>query len=192
MSLLDFIADRRESGLTRWHARQTLQTETLAEHHGRVARATLAICTALRHHGIAKPDVAAAVAMALVHDAPEVETGDTPGRVKAEHPALKEALRTVELDVIQNGLYRDLRPAIADLYRRTARRIAAPAEGDLEAEIVEYADKLEALLFVESEAALGNDMATPDNDPAETTRATLARMRYPWLMKLRAAEPGLP
>ena len=192
MSLIDFIADKRESDLARWHARRTVQTETLAEHHGRVARATLAICRALRHHEIAEPDTAAALAMALCHDGPEIVTGDMPGIVKADHPALKEALRTVELDVIQNGLYADLPDGLAEQYRRTARRIAAPEPDDLEAEIIEYADKVEALLFVLAEAALGNDMSTPENSPAESTRATLARMRYPWLQELRALEPGLP
>jgi 5'-deoxynucleotidase len=192
MSLINFIADRRESDVTRWHARRTVQRESLAEHHGRTARTTLAVCTALRQYGIALPDVAAALAMALVHDAPEVETGDTPGKVKVDHPALKEALRSVELDVIQNGLYADLPPAVAEQYRRAARRIARPADGDLEAQIVEYADKVEALLFVQAEADLGNDMATPTNDPARTTQAALARLRWPWLLRLRALEPGLP
>lgn len=186
MSLIDFIADRRESSLTRWHARRTVQTENLAEHHGRTARTTLLLCRALRHHRIAEPDDLAAVEMAMLHDAAEVTTGDFPGRTKAEHPALKEALVEIEIEVIDNGLYVALPSGVAEQYRRAARRIADPGPDDLEAQIVGYCDKLEAHLFVQSELALGNTtMHDAANDTDASTRAALERLQWPWLQRLR-------
>lgn len=185
MNILDFLADRRETDVVRWHARRVVQRETLAEHHGRTARTALAICRALHRLGIEEPDTLTAVAMAMAHDAPEVVLGDMPGRAKVIYPPIKQALQHAEHAVI-SGLYADLPQPMRAEYEAEARRIASPAPDDLESQIVTYADRLEAYTFCLAELDLGNTtMRSKDNDTIATTTAALARLRYPWLLALR-------
>jgi len=183
-----YLLDGREAAISRWHGRFTLQTETLAAHHGRCARATAMICHALRELEIAWPDTLAAVEMAMLHDAAEVSTGDVQGWAKLQYPALKETLTRIEHEVIADGLFADLPSGLGDHYRAVAQRIADPVPDDLEAQVVGYADKLEAWRFVQQELRLGNaTMHDPTNDAEATTAQALARMIWPWLRRLRQA-----
>jgi len=185
--MLNYLADRRETDVVRWHARRVVQRETLAEHHGRTARTTLALCRALHRLGIAQPDTLTAVAMAMAHDAPEVVLGDMPGLAKVLHPPIKAALQHAEVAVISE-LYADLPPPMRCQYEAEARRIAAPAPDDLEAQVVTYADRFEAWAFIQDEIRLGNgSIRDPRNDTEATTTAALAKMQWPWLRRLRAA-----
>lgn len=188
MSIRDYLFDRRNGFVFRWHARQTVRQESLAEHHYFVARDTLLICQALLHYGIAEPNTFDAVVIAMIHDEVEKETGDVSGAAKRRYPGLKQKLVEIELGVIDNLLFSSLPDAMGDYYRRMARRISDPDEDDLEVQIVKYADKLEAYLFAKTELDIGNQLM---NDVTALIGKELEGLTWPWLCTLRK-ETGLP
>ncbi|MDR7574197.1 MAG: HD domain-containing protein [Armatimonadota bacterium] len=182
------IFDRSDAFIVRWHARLTNRRETLAEHHYFVARNVLMICRALAHYGIAEPNTLDAVTLALVHDAVERITGDVSGRLKRLAPELRAVLVEVERRVIDGMLFPSLPDGIGSYYRALARRASDAGSDDLEAQIVKYADKLEAYLFAKTELDLGNNLM---NDVVALIEGELAELRWGWLAALRE-RTGLP
>lgn len=185
MSIRDFLFDRRVAFVQRWHARQTIGSETLAEHQYFVARDALLIATALHHYGIAKPLISECVARALVHDEVEKVTGDVSGEAKRAFPAMKEMLSQVEYSIINGPLYAMLPKAMGDTYR--ALTTNAMTHHDLEGQIVKYADKVEAYLFSVTEAA-HNSLFIP---VVQQIAGELEELQWPWLISLRQ-ETGVP
>jgi 5'-deoxynucleotidase YfbR-like HD superfamily hydrolase len=183
------LADRREHNLRRWHSRLTVQPrESLMCHAGSTARIALTICLALRYYRIVEPDIEAVLAGALAHDVSEVVTGDLPGGIlKTKHPAFVAALQEIEREA-EAEIFGGLPQPMAAYMRSAAARME---DGSLEAQIIGYADKLDAFNFARAEVALGNTMLGGPGDPPATTRAALDKMRWPWLLKLRAAA-GIP
>lgn len=190
MAIREYVENRKPGFITRWHARQVLRDESLAEHHYFVARNTLMICRALSHYGIASPNIEDAVTLALSHDDVEQETGDISGSAKRRYPKLRKLMVGVERDIINGLLYEDLPEELGDYYRRLALRVTEfYDEGtDLEVQIVKYADKLEALLFAQTEVALGNSLM---NDVAQLIAREVGELEWDWLRSLRQ-ETGLP
>lgn len=187
-SIAILLADRREHDLTRWHSRLMLQQrESLMAHEGSVARIGLIITLALRHYRIAEPDIEAVLAGALAHDVSECLTGDSPGgHLKTKHPTFKKALAEIEREA-EAVIYGDLPEAMAEYMAVAARR---KDEDTLEGQIIEYADKLDAYNFACAEVALGHHMLEA-GAPPQTSLAAINKLRWPWLMKLRAATGGL-
>jgi 5'-deoxynucleotidase YfbR-like HD superfamily hydrolase len=68
------------------------------------------------------------------------------------------------------------------------RRLLHQEYTTLEQQIVKYADSLEALLFAETEVAIGNTLMA---DVVQQVRGELATRQWPWLVELRK-ETGLP
>jgi len=188
MSIATLLADRREHDLTRWHSRLMLQPrESLMCHEGSVARIGLIVALALRHYEIAEPDIEAVLAGALAHDVAECLTGDSPGGfLKTKHHTFKAALAEIER-AAEIMIYGDLPKSMAEYMTAAARRM----EGDsLEGQIIEYADKLDAYNFACAEVALGHLMLEA-GAPPQTSLTAINKMRWPWLMKLRAATGGI-
>lgn len=188
MSIAVFLADRREHDLTRWHSRMMLQPrESLMCHEGSVARIALVVALALRHYRIAEPDIEAVLTGALAHDVAECLTGDSPGGfLKTKHPTFKAALAEIEREA-ETVIYGSLPEPMAEYMTAAARRME---EDSLEGQIIEYADKLDAYNFACAETALGHIMLEP-GAPPQTSLTAINKMRWPWLMKLRAATGGL-
>lgn len=188
MSLAVFLADRREHDLTRWHSRLMLQPrESLMCHEGSVARIALIVALALRHYQIAPMvNIEAVLVGALTHDVAECLTGDSPGGfLKTKHPTFKAALAEIEREA-EAVIYSRLPEPIAEYMLAAARRME---EDSLEGQIIEYADKLDAYNFACAETALGHIMQE-EGAPPQTSLAALDRMRWPWLIQLRAAVEG--
>ncbi len=194
MSILSFLQDRRAGFILRWHARQTQRQETLAEHHYFVLHDSLVILDALRHYkileklGIEQPDELHILLMAHFHDMTELESGDVSGAAKRDFPALKRAVDQVERKIADTMLFRDLPDDMAERYRELARQMATQDYRTLEQQIVKYADKLEALLFAETEVKIGNTLMA---EVVQQVHGELDALKWPWLVALRK-ETGLP
>lgn len=185
MGIRDFLFDRRVAFVQRWHARQSIGTESLAEHQYFVARDAMLVAHALIFYDIAKPDVGECVARALVHDEVEKVTGDVSGQAKREYPEMKALLTKIETEIIAGTLYDMLPDPIAMLYRSLT--LSATDHHDLEGQIVKYADKLEAYLFSVTEAAHNSLF----NEVVTQIGAELEELRWDWLTALRK-ETGIP
>ncbi len=183
-----YLFDRRDAFVVRWHARQTARTETLAEHHYFVTRDAELIARALHYYGIAEPSISDVVMMAMVHDEPEKETGDISGEAKRLYPELKKVLEKIEAGVIEKLLFNGLPEVLGDYYRNLAMRITQPETDDLEAQIVKYADKLEAYLFAYTEVQQGNSLM---QEVVFVVQQELDTLTWDWLTSLRR-ETGLP
>ena len=194
MSILSFLQDRRAGFILRWHARQTQRQETLAEHHYFVLHDSLVILDALRHYGILEklgieqPDELHILLIAHFHDMTELESGDVSGAAKRDFPTLKRAVDQVERKIAETMLFRDLPDDMAERYRELACQMATQEYGTLEQQIVKYADKLEALLFAETEVKIGNTLMV---EVVQQVREELKLLKWPWLVALRK-ETGLP
>lgn len=194
MSVVSFLEDRRVGFILRWHARQTQRQETLAEHHYFVLHDSLVILDALRHYkileklGIDQPDELHVLLMAHFHDMTELESGDVSGAAKRDFPALKRAVDQVERKIAETMLFRDLPDDMAKRYRELACQMATQEYRTLEQQIVKYADKLEALLFAETEVKIGNTLMV---EVVQQVREELKVLTWPWLIALRK-ETGLP
>lgn len=187
MSIATFLNDRRAGFIMRWHARQTIRAETLAEHHFFTTHDALVIADALRYYGIAEPDTMTVLLLAHFHDAAEFESGDVSGRAKREYPALRKVSHEVERHIVEHVLFNDLPTDLADRYRDFARR-AIDDPVTLEQQIVKYADKLEALKFAETEVNVGNSLMT---DVVTEVQNECRALDWDWIIRLRR-ETGLP
>lgn len=194
MSIRDFLLDRRASFVTRWHARQTIRQETVAEHHYLVTHSALVIRDALLYYGIleklglAEPDESQMLLMAHFHDHAEIESGDVSGAAKRDFPDLARAVRKVERRIADKLLFRDLPDDMAERYRGYVRQMVHQEPQTLAQQIVKYSDKLEALLFAETELKIGNTLMA---DVVSEVKGELKQLRWPWLQELRK-ETGLP
>ncbi len=194
MTILSFLNDRRAGFILRWHARQTQRQESLAEHHYFVLHDALVILDALRYYhileklGLEEPDELQILLMAHFHDAPEFESGDVSGAAKRDFPDLARAVHKVERRIADSVLFRDLPDDLATRYRGFVRQMAHQNYTTMEQQIVKYADKLEALLFAETEVNIGNTLMA---DVARQVRDELAELKWLWLVELRK-ETGLP
>ncbi len=194
MTILSFLEDRRAGFILRWHARQTQRQESLAEHHYFVLHDALVILDALKHYhileklGLEEPDELQILLMAHFHDAPEFESGDVSGAAKREYPDLARAVRKVERKIADNLLFRNLPDDMAERYRGYVRQMVHQEYRTLEQQIVKYADKLEALLFAQTEVDIGNTLMA---EVVEQVKSELKELTWGWLVELRK-ETGLP
>jgi putative hydrolase of HD superfamily len=129
---LDPLADLPRTG---WLLRGVRPCESVADHSYGVALVALLLTDALRAEG-ETVDGERVLRMALVHDAPEVRTGDVPMPSKTAESA--RALSEVE-----ERLARELLPGdLADAWREAEQGTS------IEARIVKAADKLQMMIKV--------------------------------------------
>lgn len=188
MGLRTYLESREDSFVLRWHARQTTRQETLAEHHFFVARDVRAVAAMLWHLDIAQPNIAVCVDLALLHDEPEKLTGDVSGQVKRDYPEIKKHLNGIEEDMIRGPLYSYFPTEVAADYIAANLRILHPKPNDLEAQIVKYADKVEAYMFALTEVRVGNSLM---QEVVDLITIELAELQWPWLVDLRG-HTGVP
>jgi 5'-deoxynucleotidase len=179
----DYLFDRRESFITRWHAEPHIRNESLAEHNYFVTRNALMLCRALQHYEIAIPNIEAIVTMAVVHDELEKETGDISGKAKREYPELKSAIKGIEFDILyENKLYNNVPTDIANKYTSQAIRLFLKEINDLETQVISYTDILEAHIYAKTELSFGNlNMSVV----IERTLEWMQELTWPWLQELR-------
>lgn len=183
-----FLEDRRAGFIMRWHARQTVRQESLAEHHYFVLHDAMVVYDALVFYGIDKkldlemPDKLDVLQMAHFHDAPEFVSGDISGAAKRNFPALRSSIQKVERMIADKLLFNELPDEMAEQYRGYAQAMTHQACSSLAQQIVKYADKLEAYLFAQTELHIGNTLML---DVVEQVRAEMLELQWPWLHELR-------
>jgi 5'-deoxynucleotidase len=187
VNIRDFLLDRRTAHVTRWHHRPTLQSESIAEHHALTARIAFFVAGLLRTYNIEDVDPCRVAVTALFHDEPEILTGDVPGNMKRESPTLREAINTLE----QNARRELWAGAPESVGLEYSFRLNGNGVGDVGLQVVKYADDLAALGFLYDERALGNSQFSVQLT-IDALRSQIRELDWPWLVKLREREVGLP
>ena len=154
--------------IARWALMRNTRTENVEEHSYEVAVLAHALAVIGRDvfHKALDPDKAAAAA--LLHDAPEIITGDMPTPIKYFNPELKNAYKQVEA-VAQDKLLSMLPPELVPAYEPLVRE----SDGEIRC-YVKAADKLAAWLKCQEELKAGN---TEFRRAADETMAALKAMR---------------
>lgn len=181
----NYLFNRELGFVERWHAWPTHRKESVAEHSYFVARNALFIARLLKQYKIANPDQSKVLEIALLHDEPEIHTGDISGITKREHPELKELLDNIEKDLIINKMYAGF-GSMAKRYQDMA--LMSQDKYYLESQIVKYADLLDAHIFITSEWNLGNGYMA---EHLQKSNSYMQNLDWPWLDTLRE-ETGLP
>lgn len=127
---IEVLEELRAAGdILRFHTSPLRQPQTVGQHTYNVALLVLAI----------DPDASPALLRAaLLHDAPEIMTGDVPSPVKWKHQFLEDALREVEAIML--------------------RRINFPQLTTTEREILKLADHIEGAYFCVEQAERGDTL----------------------------------
>lgn len=115
----------------RCHTMPCLQRQTTGQHAWR----TVVLLHWLFHPAYPPPHLSYAM---LIHDVPEVHTGDTPGDVKADHEGLSAALDELEQSFL------------------TAMGIHAIQLTPLEERVLKICDRADLLLYALDEYDMGN------------------------------------
>lgn len=128
--------------MKRYNNRIKIKDENIAEHSFFVAYNILKIGY---DYKLSKEVVNEAVAMAIVHDYPEVFTSDIPHDCKQSHPELRDILSKVERDFIEKQM-----PELLDRYDKLKD------EYSLSTILVELGDAISVLQYSNREISLGN------------------------------------
>ena len=131
------------SDMKRYNNRIKIKDENIAEHSFFVAYNILKIGY---DYKLPKEVVNEAVAMAIVHDYPEVFTSDIPHDCKQSHPELRDILSKVEQDFIEKQM-----PELLDRYDKLSN------EYSLSTILVEFGDAISVLQYSNREISLGNN-----------------------------------
>jgi len=131
--------ERNLSIVPRWSIVPTINKQNVAEHSFYVALYTDKIC---RLSGSTDLDRLNAVSYALRHDMGEVLTGDIPG------PAKRRMTTQEQRDTEEN------------FFHLTAPSDYVPAPSEWAEQVVKLADRIDELMFMRRELAMGNTMVT--------------------------------
>lgn len=129
--------------MKRYNNRIKIKDENIAEHSFFVAYNILKIGY---DYKLPKEVVNEAVAMAIVHDYPEVFTSDIPHDCKQSHPELRDILSKVEHDFIEKQM-----PELLDRYDKLNDKYS------LSTILVELGDAISVLQYSNREISLGNN-----------------------------------
>ena len=129
--------------MKRYNNRIKIKDENIAEHSFFVAYNILKIGY---DYKLPKEVINEAVAMAIVHDYPEVFTSDIPHDCKQSHPELRDILSKVEHDFIEKQM-----PELLDRYDKLND------EYSLSTILVELGDAISVLQYSNREISLGNN-----------------------------------
>ncbi|HEY8455946.1 MAG TPA: 5'-deoxynucleotidase [Actinopolymorphaceae bacterium] len=141
--------------IQRWPLMRSAVPEDDAQHTFQVAVLTHALCVIARDvfgKDLSDGDIGRAITLALFHDVEEVITGDIAAPVKHHDPAIREAMRAVEIRAAERLIEmvpENLRPVYQPL-------VGQPARADELMRWVKAADTLDSLLKCRLELALGN------------------------------------
>lgn len=146
LSILDRYGDTFPlilSDMKRYNNRIKIKDENIAEHSFFVAYNILKIGY---DYKLPKEVVNEAVAMAIVHDYPEVFTSDIPHDCKQSHPELRDILSKVEHDFIEKQM-----PELLDRYDKLNDKYS------ISTILVELGDAISVLQYSNREISLGNN-----------------------------------
>lgn len=149
-TISDELLDRRMSYIQRWHVHPTIMKENLAEHQWYVGYYAWVIARFLWSEGWPNIDAERAVMIGMLHDVPEVVTGDVPASFKRIRPDASTQIKEWEHDA-EPLLFTGLPPAVRG---EAVSFVYAP--DCIEKQIVKIADRLHAWAYAEDEARTGN------------------------------------
>ena len=136
--------------INRWALMRNSYTENIQEHSHQVAVLAHALAVIRNEYFDGCVDARSVAAAALLHDAPEILTGDMPTPIKYYNPAIRDAYKQVEqvaCDKLLGMLPEKLRP--------TYEELLTPADEEVE-QLVKAADKLSAWIKCIEELKAGN------------------------------------
>ena len=187
MNFKDFLLDRFMSHLMRWHCKPVTHRDSVAEHHGTTALIAYSLAFELKRlYGYKRLDPARVAVKALVHDAPERITGDTPGSAKRLFKDARRIFARWEKRALPM-IFEGAPPELAEHLREYV--LSGTNYKLLEGQIVRYADDLSALAVVEDEVKLGNTLV---GSTVDMLLERAAGYHWTWLKKLRRVYPELP
>ena len=146
-----FALISRMRNITRWTLMRNSTVENIQEHSHMVAVIAHALAVIRRDVAGLPADPGKAAATALLHDAPEIFTGDMPTPIKYYDPEIKSAYKRIE-DVALRKLLSSLPPEMRPAYEQ----LLSPADGDGTLELVKAADRLAAYIKCLEELKTGN------------------------------------
>lgn len=131
------------TGVTRYNNQLMLKQENIAEHSYMVAVITEIICSGL---DIDKDTHLTALRYAIIHDVPEVSTGDIIASTKAMIPSLGSELSNLELRIM-NDRFPYLLKTYSELHN---------VENEFARDIMKLADYISVKVCMKRESMLGN------------------------------------
>lgn len=146
------ILNRALAHVVRFSATPQHFPESVAEHSYYTAYMTMLMCDLVRERG-REVDRERAVAMALVHDAEEMFSGDILGPFKHYSPSVTSAIREVNSEILPqvfSDLPEDINAHLTELWQEEGR------QETIEAKIVKMADRLSLLAKCAEEVNAGN------------------------------------
>lgn len=178
--ITDYLFDRREAYVKRWHTELTIRPESLAEHQFFVARNAQLVAHTLTQidewvggDGIYMDRL---MFIALHHDEAEKVMGDTPGNFKRSHPTFVTALKDTERAALQELVWKQPKPL---------EYFEWLMDDSIEKQIVKYCDTLDILIVASREVDMGNYTL---KEAEKLSRQWLQEMDWPWLKALREKE----
>ena len=131
------------SDIIRYNGRLVIKTENLAEHSYYVA---MNIYKLAQMFNIEETIVNKAIKIALCHDLGEIFTGDLPHSIKVYSPEINSISKQLEIDIMKEQF-----PYFAEDFERYVTQ-----KESLLTVLVETADCLDVLAYVDREEQLGN------------------------------------
>ncbi len=147
----------RLSSITRYSTRKFIIRQSVMEHIGDVALITLVLSEYLNSHGV-RNDTSKAIKLALIHDVPEVISGDLPHDSKYNYGEVSEGLRR-QLDSLERLTMDHALSKLKD--RKMSASVYAlfneyNERSTIESKIVKLADFYDVILYTRQEMSLGN------------------------------------
>lgn len=129
--------------IERWASRNSIKKQNDGEHQCIVTQLAIMLC---EHFNVGVQTYRDAVALSAIHDMFEYTDGgmgDVPHHVKEKNPRIKELVEKHEKSVILN------KPIFGSAYAKFS-------ENKLAVKIMELADAIDVILYIERELELGN------------------------------------
>jgi 5'-deoxynucleotidase len=155
-SYLSYVIGRLSS-ITRYSTRRFIVGQTVMEHIGSVGFISMVLSEYLNNHGV-RNDPGKVIALALIHDVPEVISGDLPHDTKYDYGEVSKGLRRQLHDLEQMTM----KYALAKLKDgKTSEKIYSLFEEynerkSVESRIVKIADLYDVILYTQREMSMGN------------------------------------
>lgn len=137
---------------------------SVAEHSYFCAILALVLCDYENHINQEKKlDTVKVIIRSLLHDAPEILTGDILYPVKYFNERVRANLEKMELDLVDNSLFKGLNEAVTENYKE---HVICAKDRTPEGRMMTAIDKIEIMLFALEEFEMGNRAFTHIMDTA--------------------------
>jgi 5'-deoxynucleotidase YfbR-like HD superfamily hydrolase len=166
----------RLSSITRYSTRRYIVRQTVMEHIGAVAFISMVLSEYLNNHGI-KNDTGKVIELALIHDVPEVISGDLPHDSKYDYGEVSRGLRKqlegLEKITMEYALakLKDKKTEVVmySLFKEYNERTT------IESKIVKLADFYDVMLYTRQEVSMGNTLLTKEYKSTKRELSTLMK-----------------